>query len=105
MHSLPAGGLLALLPVFKELDMASNSYLVRVLVDGGCNERRAEAFERCLDDHPFCGINSTRLEAFLIKHAARNVEKFDNLMEQYQAREANPALRGEQGSLLNAFRH
>jgi hypothetical protein len=65
--------------------MARNTLLVRTLMDGGMSERRAEAFERWLDDYRPLGISSVTVEGCLIRHEANNIARFDNLMEQHLA--------------------
>jgi hypothetical protein len=50
-----------------------NTPLVLVMISAGIHPRRAEAFERLLDDHPFVGISSTVLARIIETHCAKQV--------------------------------
>lgn len=45
--------------------------LVEALTSVGVSERRAAAFERCLDDRPFCGISGILLGKFIKLYGAK----------------------------------
>lgn len=54
-------------------DFGRETPLVSALVRAGIRHGRAAAFERALDDHPFCGISGTmlgRLIEILISESA-----------------------------------
>lgn len=49
----------------------SNTPLVVALTSIGIAERRAEAFERLLDDHPFVGISGAKLGQLVTTYGDR----------------------------------
>lgn len=50
-----------------------NTPFVLVMLAGGISPRRAEAFERLLDDARFCGIGSDLLYRIIARHAESQV--------------------------------
>lgn len=55
--------------------MAENTPLVLALTSVGISPRRAEAFERLLDDHPFCGISGIKLGELVKLYGAKEAWK------------------------------
>jgi hypothetical protein len=56
--------------------------LVLVLMQAGITQQRAAAFERCLDDRPYCGISGAKLAILISLYSSSLVEQIENLQLQ-----------------------
>lgn len=64
--------------------MSKDTLFVEFLRAGGCTPNQAVAFERCLEDHPMCGVSPRQLTAAIRSYNVLQICRYVDILKEQE---------------------